>query len=222
MVTSDKCYEHGIERPYRDRPARRPRPLQLEQGLRGDRDRGVRRSFLRRGAAIATARAGNVVGAGTGVRTACCPTSSGRCGRRSVILRNPDAIRPWQFVLEPLRGYLVLGERLGAAKRTLPTRGISGRGLRISSRPSWRSGWSVYGAAESCKCASNAGSYPKRTYSGSTGARRTSLLGWRPLLSLPETIRMTVEGYRVCLQSPSNAAAMMTQQISAYMTLDPA
>jgi CDP-glucose 4,6-dehydratase len=62
---------------------------------------------------IATARAGNVIGGGDWAQNRLVPDVINACINRSpVILRHPASIRPWQHVLEPLHGYLLLAERL--------------------------------------------------------------------------------------------------------------
>ncbi len=70
-------------------------------------------SFRRAGYAVATARAGNVVGGGDATPDALVPELVGAfaAGRQAEI-RYPRAVRPWQHVLEPLHGYLVLAEHL--------------------------------------------------------------------------------------------------------------
>lgn len=68
------------------------------------------------GVAVATARAGNVIGGGDWARDRLIPDILWAIGRgQPVNIRNPDAIRPWQHVLEPLAGYLRLAERLASA-----------------------------------------------------------------------------------------------------------
>lgn len=73
-------------------------------------------SFLssRPGLGAASARAGNVLGGGDWAKDRIIPdlVRSLRRGDRSMTLRNPGATRPWQHVLEPLAGYLLLAERL--------------------------------------------------------------------------------------------------------------
>lgn len=72
-----------------------------------------RRSFLRDGFALATARAGNVIGGGDWAADRLIPdcVRSIEAGRE-IEIRNPAATRPWQHVLEPLSGYLLLGHLL--------------------------------------------------------------------------------------------------------------
>lgn len=74
-------------------------------------------SFRREGLAIATARAGNVVGGGDATRDALVPEliDAFRVGRPAMI-RRPRATRPWQHVLEPLLGYLRLAELLDSSR----------------------------------------------------------------------------------------------------------
>ncbi|MCL2455004.1 MAG: CDP-glucose 4,6-dehydratase [Micrococcales bacterium] len=70
-------------------------------------------SFPREGYAVATARAGNVVGGGDATPEALMPELVGAYAEgRAAVLRYPDAVRPWQHVLEPLSGYLTLAEHL--------------------------------------------------------------------------------------------------------------
>ncbi len=175
-------------------------------------------------ALIASARAGNVIGGGDWGEERLVPDifRALRDGN-PIILRNPGAIRPWQHVLEPLRGYLMLGERLGTAgvhfadawnfgPRTediVPVRELAERVVGL-----WGSG--------DLRVSSDARAYHEANILRLDWSKASSLVGWRPVLSLTETIRMTVDGYRVCLQSPSNAAAMLMQQIDAYMALKPA
>lgn len=73
-----------------------------------------RRSFLaERGVAIATARAGNVIGGGDWSDDRLIPDAiRSWMNRRPLHVRSPEAIRPWQHVLEPLHGYLCLAEAL--------------------------------------------------------------------------------------------------------------
>ena len=74
------------------------------------------------GARVATARAGNVIGGGDWGRDRLLPDlARARESGEPVVLRHPDAVRPWQHVLDPLAGYLTLAERLhGSAEWAAP------------------------------------------------------------------------------------------------------
>ena len=73
-----------------------------------------RRSFFQNTqTAVATARAGNVIGGGDWAADRLIPDAiKSFVDRRPVSIRNPTSVRPWQLVLEPLAGYLTLAERL--------------------------------------------------------------------------------------------------------------
>ena len=112
-----------------------------------------RDSFFAGGPPLATARAGNVIGGGDWSQDRLIPdcVRALRSGK-AVNLRYPDAIRPWQHVLEPLSGYLALAEGLvkapGAAPRAVNfgpdpasfctvCEVVEAFGARFSGRPGW-------------------------------------------------------------------------------------
>jgi CDP-glucose 4,6-dehydratase len=115
-ITTDKCYEN-VERSagYReDEPMGGHDPYSSSKGCAELLSSAWRRSFFRdAGIAMATARAGNVIGGGDWATDRLVPDilRALETGQPTLI-RNPDAVRPWQHVLEPLSGYLVLAERL--------------------------------------------------------------------------------------------------------------
>jgi len=72
-----------------------------------------RKSFLSGGFLLATVRAGNVIGGGDWAKDRLIPDIMKAAADRKICeIRNPDSVRPWQHVLEPLSGYLVLGQKL--------------------------------------------------------------------------------------------------------------
>lgn len=115
-VTTDKCYENrewvwG----YRENEAMGGHdPYSASKGCAELVSSAYRRSFLNdAGIAIATARAGNVIGGGDWAADRLIPDILRAFeSKRPVVIRNPHATRPWQHVLEPLSGYLVLSECL--------------------------------------------------------------------------------------------------------------
>lgn len=115
-VTTDKCYENRewIWGYREDEPMGGHDPYSNSKGCAELVSSAYRRSFLR-GAdiALATARAGNVIGGGDWAQDRLVPDILRALQQREpVLVRNPHAIRPWQHVLEPLSGYLLLAERL--------------------------------------------------------------------------------------------------------------
>jgi CDP-glucose 4,6-dehydratase len=72
-----------------------------------------KKNYADHGVALASARAGNVIGGGDWAEDRLLPDIFRAIGHsRPVVVRNPNAIRPWQHVLEPLSGYLLLAENL--------------------------------------------------------------------------------------------------------------
>ncbi|MES2535072.1 MAG: CDP-glucose 4,6-dehydratase [Pseudomonadota bacterium] len=122
-VTSDKCYENK-EWPWgyrEDEPMGGFDPYSNSKGCAELVTAAYRNSYFNpqkhaeHGVAIASARAGNVIGGGDWALDRLIPDMMRaiECGH-AVLIRNPDAVRPWQHVLEPLSGYLTLAEKLYA------------------------------------------------------------------------------------------------------------
>lgn len=123
VVTSDKCYENrewvwG----YREAdPLGGHDPYSSSKGCAEIVAAAYRASYFsgrdgsHRGAGIATARAGNVIGGGDWSRDRLVPDAlHAHANSRELVIRNPGAVRPWQFVLEPLCGYMALAESMCA------------------------------------------------------------------------------------------------------------
>ncbi len=120
-ITTDKCYENmEVNRGYKeDEPMGGYDMYSSSKGCVEILSSSYRRSFLLPdGYALATARAGNVIGGGDWAADRLIPD----CVRaieagKEIEIRNPLATRPWQHVLEPLGGYLLLGHLLYTHKQ---------------------------------------------------------------------------------------------------------
>ena len=115
-VTTDKCYENKEWAwGYReDEPMGGYDPYSNSKGCSELVTSAYRRSFFQaKGIALASARAGNVIGGGDWALDRLVPDILQAFEKKQpVIIRNPNATRPWQHVLEPLSGYLALAEHL--------------------------------------------------------------------------------------------------------------
>ncbi|WP_312420602.1 CDP-glucose 4,6-dehydratase [Anaerospora hongkongensis] len=120
-VTTDKCYENKEwEWGYRENePMGGYDPYSNSKGCSELVTSSYRNSFFnpneyaQHGVALASARAGNVIGGGDWAKDRLIPDCiNALINKKKVMIRNPHAIRPWQHVLEPLSGYLMLAERL--------------------------------------------------------------------------------------------------------------
>jgi CDP-glucose 4,6-dehydratase len=216
VVTSDKCYEpHADGSPCREGdPLGGADPYSSSKACAELVTAAYRGSFPGR-AAVASARAGNVIGGGDWAEDRLIPDAirAARAGDELVV-RNPDAVRPWQHVLGPLSGYLTLAERLWDDRGTagawnfgpeaadeLPVRAVADRvcelwggGLR------WREG----------------GGGPPETgllRLDSTKAREG--LGWAPSWGLEDALAATVDWFRA-LAAGADARALCAAQIAAY------
>jgi CDP-glucose 4,6-dehydratase len=122
VVTSDKCYENrGLARGYcEDDPLGGRDPYSASKAAQELVAASYRASYLERGPLLATVRAGNVIGGGDWSRDRLIPdVVRALADEAPVALRFPDAVRPWQHVLEPLHAYLVVAERLAGGDRAV-------------------------------------------------------------------------------------------------------
>lgn len=118
VVTSDKCYENREwEWAYREsEPLGGHDPYSNSKGCAELVTDAYRRSFFSAedGPRVASARAGNVIGGGDwGEDRLVADLMRGAMAGEAVHIRNPGAVRPWQHVLNPLSGYLLLAQTLG-------------------------------------------------------------------------------------------------------------
>lgn len=231
IVTTDKCYENqGFAWGYRETdPLGGHDPYSASKACAELVVTAYRRSFFGapHAARVATARAGNVIGAGDWSSDRIVPDAIRALSQgRPVPVRNPAAIRPWQHVLDPLAGYLQLGHALATAPD--PSRFAS----------AWNFGPSplervpVGALVDALVAAWGSGSRELRPHAEPPheahiltldSARAQLELGWRPRLDFSDLVSFTVAGYRAEL-GPGPAArdqvrASRLEQIDAYLTL---
>ncbi len=114
-VTSDKCYENReLQRAYReDDPMGGHDPYSSSKGCAELVAQSYQRSYFGQGVSLASVRAGNVIGGGDWAADRIIPDFFRALDAgEAMTIRSPDAVRPWQHVLEPLSGYLLLAEKL--------------------------------------------------------------------------------------------------------------
>ena len=115
VVTSDKCYENREWlRPYRENePMGGKDPYSASKGCVELLTAAWRDSFLHPHTAVATARAGNVIGGGDWATDRLVPDALKAWDGSSLLtIRHPKAVRPWQYHLDALAGYLALASEL--------------------------------------------------------------------------------------------------------------
>lgn len=173
------------------------------------------------GVAIATARAGNVIGGGDWTPDGIiADTARAIAEGRPVRLRNPDAIRPWQHVLEPLSGYLELGARL------LEPEGATKFGEAWNFGPSREGDATVRGLVERFHAAWGSGAWEDASDRSQPHEsqvlrlatdRAQGRLDWRPRWGLDEAVDRTARWYRAYTGAAERARAETLDDIRAYM-----
>lgn len=175
--------------------------------------------FAESGVCVVTARAGNVVGGGDFAANRILPDAArAALAGRALRVRNPASVRPWQHVLEPLYGYLLLAEaafskpEISGAFNFGP--GLPGertvaqlldgfyRGFQLAK------GWEMDGAAHP---------HEAKLLRLDT-SKASAALGWAPLLSFDETIAWTAEWYRDFLRGV-DTNRLTFEQVDRYLGL---
>ena len=223
VVTSDKCYQdRGAKTPYRESdPLGGHDPYSASKACQELVAASWRASFGGDGVPrIATARAGNVIGAGDWAIDRLVPDCI-RAFLRSepVTLRNPSAVRPWQHVLEPLSGYLLLAEHLCS-----PQGARFARGWNFGPDPE-SDATVAHVAGEVARLWGGAARIEVRTEATQPHETETlrldssvarAELGWQPRWPLDSALAATVEGYRAQAAQADLAQSIRTQ-IARYL-----
>ena len=118
IITSDKCYDN-VEWPWGYKETDILGGKDIYSGSKGAAELIIKSyyySFFKKGASnvkVVSARAGNVIGGGDWARERIVPDCMRAWRKNEIVkIRSPKATRPWQHVLEPLNGYLKLGQQL--------------------------------------------------------------------------------------------------------------
>lgn len=220
-VTTDKCYENKeINRGYReDEPMGGYDMYSSSKGCVEIMSSSYRRSFLQdeNAFAMATARAGNVIGGGDWALDRLIPDCVIAINNDEKIeIRNPIAVRPWQHVLEPLSGYLLLGQKLLEYGKQYadgfnfgPDEGSILKVADVAQKVV-----EFYGKGEVV--------VQKRDNLHEAGLlmlnieKAAKVLGWHPSLTADEAIQKTVEWYKNFYSSDIDIYNFTLKQIEDY------
>lgn len=222
MITTDKVYrDHAMRRPYcEDDPLGGHDPYSGSKAACEIAIASYRSSFLAgQGVAVASARAGNVIGGGDWsedrlIPDAICAWQAGA----TLAVRRPLAVRPWQYVLEPLAGYLILAESLW---RRATLAGAYNFGPDASSSVTVRElvemARAAYGSGDVCCEDSTAGPHESDWLELDT-AKAQGTLDVRPTLTLAQAIDRTMTWYRAQREG-ADALTLCQSDIAAYEAL---
>ncbi len=222
VVTTDKVYKNqGWIWPYRENePLGGHDPYSNSKACTELVVQSYKDSFFKE-IAISSARAGNVIGGGDWSADRLLPDLiRGLIASKEIKIRNPVSIRPWQHVIEPLLGYLLLAQA-----------GYEG-GSKLSG--AWNFGPSdsqIFSVGEVAKLAVDLWHEPtKLVFGGDDVAKheaknlrldssKASLeLGWKSILSVVESVELTVEWVKR-FQSGEDAREIVLSQIKTYQEL---
>jgi CDP-glucose 4,6-dehydratase len=218
MVTTDKVYENREWHwPYREVDALGGHdPYSASKAASEIAIASYRSAFLSgQGLALASARAGNVIGGGDWSDDRLLPDAirAWQAGA-ALAIRNPTSIRPWQHVLEPLAGYLVLAQSLWSEPELAgpwnfgpdASENASVREVIEMARSAWGEADVAYGASTGPH---EAGRLTLET------AKARELLNVRPRWGLQESVTRTVTWYRRLIEGTS-ARALCEEDIVAW------
>jgi CDP-glucose 4,6-dehydratase len=220
VVTTDKCYENREwEWGYReDEPMGGHDPYSSSKGCAELVASAYRRSFFSDldGPRIASARAGNVIGGGDWGKDRLVPdVMRAALAGEPARVRNPNSIRPWQHVLNPLSGYLLLAQALFESPAA-----ATGWNFGPAEEDARPVGWIVEQLAElwpsELRWTLDDGPHPHEAdYLKLDSSRARLRLGWRPPVGLHEELTSIVDWYQA-LRDGADMRAVTLSQIEGF------
>jgi CDP-glucose 4,6-dehydratase len=224
-VTSDKCYENkewvwgyreneplGGHDPYSGSKACSELVTDSYRSSYFDS-----KNYASHGIAVASARAGNVIGGGDWAQDRLIPDMVRAIGRgEKVLIRNPAAIRPWQHVLEPLSGYLILAEKLHSygpafaqawnfGPNDFDVKSVGWLIERVAQAWGQDAAWELDHSQQPHEA----------TYLKLDCSKSRSHLGWQPRWNIEQTIDKIIMWHKSWSQG-ANMREMTLAQISSY------
>jgi CDP-glucose 4,6-dehydratase len=233
VVTTDKCYENRDQMEgYKETdPMGGFDPYSASKGASELAIASYRRSFFNparfqdHGVKLASARAGNVIGGGDWAPDRIgTDIMNALCAGQPVPVRNPQAIRPWQHVLEPLSGYLTLAARMLTSDDSKwcgawnfgPSPGEQLTVIELVKM--YCSAWGQ-GAWKDMSCPSAPHEAGILVLNIDKAERE---LGWHPRWTIAETVARTAKWYRVFYQTPdASMREHCLTDITAYESVSP-
>ena len=227
-ITSDKCYENREwDYAYRENdPMGGHDPYSASKGAAELVIAAYRRSFFSRNnqgptCSVASARAGNIIGGGDWAEDRLVPD----CVRalatgEKIRIRNPTAVRPWQFVLDPLSGYLWLAAKMKEDPRLYAdawnfgpcyANNVNVKTLTELLIHQWGSGeWEDVSQPDDH-------SVHEAEYLKLDIAKAMTKLGWKPVYNLKNTLQKTVDWYKNYYHKKTDPDDFSLGQIDTYM-----
>lgn len=227
-ITTDKCYENKEWLwAYRENePMGGYDPYSSSKACAELVTSAYRQSFFQTKAkgipsvGIASVRAGNVIGGGDWADDRLIPD----CVRalmadKPVLIRNKNAIRPWQHVLEPLAGYLILAEKLWTDPEAYSEGWNFGPSEEDAKPVDWVVEKALLSWGDNKGCAVQPGEHPhEANYLKLDSSKARVRLGWSPKLNISEAIEYTINWYSR-YHAGDNIQSIIHDQINNYENL---
>lgn len=229
IVTSDKCYENNeTEDPYKEEdPMGGFDPYSSSKGCSELVVSAYRRSFFpekkyfKHGSGLASVRAGNVIGGGDwSTDRLLVDAMKSFMTEQPLVIRNPEAVRPWQHVLDPLTGYLTLAERLWDNGSEYAGPWNFGPDTHESKSVSWVVDQLCRLWSDKANCVKDMNHSPHEAgllFLDSGKSRKK--LGWLPKLNIMQALTWTVDWYKA-FHAGENMRGQTLKQISRYLKND--
>ena len=226
-VTSDKCYQNTKSSgSYKeDDPMGGYDPYSSSKGCAELVTASFRNSFFNpseysnHGVALASARAGNVIGGGDWTSFRLIPDFM-----RSILegetfqIRHPDAVRPWQFILDPLNGYLLLIEKLWHHEPNF-SEGWNFGPSEVEGKPVK---WLIETLSKlwnkEIKSETNTTNFHEENFLSLDSTKAQKKLGWSPKIELEKALKWTSDWYKQYEQK-TDLRKFTEQQIDDYLSL---
>lgn len=228
IVTSDKCYENRewVWSYRENEPLGGYDPYSSSKGCAELVTAAYRSSFFTPAdqlkPAVASVRAGNAIGGGDWAPDRLVPDIiTAFLEKRAVTIRNPNAIRPWQHVLEPLRGYLILAERLWSDGSDFAEAWNFGPNDDDVKPVQWIADRLADAWGDGASWSLDSGSHPHEAgHLRLNISKARSRLGWRPWWSLSTALDHIVAWY--CeYRAGFDMRAFTSMQIQGYLRAQP-
>ncbi len=231
MITTDKCYENKewVWGYREDEPMGGHDPYSSSKGCAELVVSAYRSSFFspatydQHQVAIASARAGNVIGGGDWALDRLIPDIMRAIQEgHPVLIRNPHATRPWQHVLEPIGGYMCLAEQLWQSGAECAEGWNFGPADDDAKPVSWIVERLTQMWADGASWEVDGGNHPhEANYLKLDCSKAKSRLGWAPRTSLATALEWIVEFYRG-YQTNEDMRRLTLEQIQRFQNLDTA
>ncbi len=223
VVTTDKCYENRewIWGYREDEAMGGYDPYSSSKGCAELVTAAYRKSYFRdTKTAVATARAGNVIGGGDWAADRLVPDLvRAFVEKRPVIIRNPDSVRPWQLVLEPLVGYLTLAERLVDGGQPFAEAFNFGPAETDAKPVQWICDRLAKQWGDGAEWKLTGESHPHEAYYLKLDASKAAAkLGWRPRTDLGTALDWIVEWYRTW-RDGGDVRAVSERQVERFLAM---